>query len=214
MDTVSRPIRILLVDDHAMFRSGTRMLLEAESDFRVCGEAGDAATAWTEIQASTPDVVCLDLNLPGGGALLLVTQVRKAALPVRFLTVSQHSDITFVRAALAAGCQGYIPKASTAVELVRAVRMVFVGEQYLPLEPGTEPSPGPTYKDLSARESHVLRRLAEGFTNQQIADQLTLSVKTIESYRLRLYQKMGFTSRADLVRFALEMGLLKPENTG
>jgi len=217
-------IRILLADDHAVLRTGLRMLLDAQPDMVVVGEAGDGREAIDRAQALQPDVILLDLTMPNLGGLAALPQLRDIAPQARVLILTMHDDEGYLRQVLAAGASGYVLKKATDTELLSAIRAVHRGEVYLYssltkalLETlldrqvkasvaGRDP-----YKVLSEREQTVVRLVALGYTNQEIADQLFLSIKTVETYRARAMEKLGLRSRAALVRFAVEHGWLDDE---
>lgn len=219
MTSAQAKIRVLVADDHAILRSGLRLLLGAQPDMDVVGEAGDFGEAIRLAQALAPDVVTLDLSMPGGSGLAAIEQLRAAAPAVRIVVLTMHEDPAYVRSALAAGASGFLVKSAADSALIAAVRAVERGRLFVevqnreamealmtPARVGDEaPAPIAT---LSAREREVLVGLAEGHTNQAIADRLGLSVKTIESYRARLLQKLGLTTRAELTRLAIDLGLV------
>jgi len=211
-------IRILIVDDHVMLRSGLRMLIEAHRDMRVVGEAGDILQAITEAKKTTPDVVILDLSMPGGAGVAGVERLLAAAPGARILVLTMHDDPAYVRSALALGASGYVVKSAADSELISAIRAVHGGRLFVDMKgTGTldsllnkqprvpEASPIDT---LSEREREVLSDVARGYTSKQTADRIGLSVKTVESYRARMMHKLGLKTRADMVRLAVECGLL------
>jgi two-component system response regulator NreC len=216
------PIHILIVDDHAVLRAGLRMLLEAEPDMEVVGEAGDGAEALRRILELVPDVVLLDVTMPGVDGLEVLRRIRNDSPHTRVLMLTMHDDEGYLREALAAGSSGYVLKRAADIELLSAIRAVHRGGTYLHaahtkvlfegragqqrIHATTEPE-----SRLSLREEEVLRLVALGYTNQQAADLLYLSVKTVETYRARLMAKLGLRNRAELVRYALQRGLLDEE---
>jgi len=214
-------IRVLIADDHAVLRAGLKLLIGAESDMEVVGEAADGFEVVRRAQTTSPDVVLLDLSMPGGrGTQTIEDLVRRApttASPPRVLVLTMHDDQASMQAALLAGASGYIVKKAADVELLTAIRAVHQGRTFVDLtRPGEEPlsrrSPaGGTAKPLSPREGEVLRLLAQGHSYREAAAQLGVSVKTIETHRKRLADKLGLRSRAELFRFAVEVGLLEPE---
>ncbi|MBY0111510.1 MAG: response regulator transcription factor [Phycisphaerales bacterium] len=215
-------IGVLLVDDHAMLRAGMKMLIGAQPDLEVVGEAGSLRDAVELARKLAPAVVTLDLTMPGGGGVEGVQKVLAASPASRVLVLTMHDDPAYVRSALALGAAGYIVKSAADTELIGAIRAVargrvFVdiqqakGSDFLTPQPGRKQSP---FDSLSDREREVLIEVAKGYTNQQIADRVGLSVKTIESYRARLMQKLGLKDRADLMRLAVEAGLLKASDAG
>ncbi|MFO0894315.1 MAG: response regulator transcription factor [Phycisphaerales bacterium] len=211
-------IGVLIVDDHAMIRKGLRMLLEATNDLEVVGEAGTLFEAIDRAKATRPRVITLDLSMPGPSGVAGVKRLREEVPDARVVVVTMHDDPAYVRAAIAVGASGYVNKAAADTELISAIRAVARGRVFIDvgdaatlesiLVPGAEASSKVPADGLSDREREVLRHVALGWTNQRIADDLGLSVKTVESYRARLMKKLGLRERADLVRVAIEMGLV------
>jgi DNA-binding NarL/FixJ family response regulator len=210
-------IRVFLIDDHAVLRAGLRMLINAQPDLEVCGEAASGPEAIGLIEAARPQVITLDLSMPGGSGLKMLNRLRLVCPEVRFLVLTMHDDPAYLRAALAAGATGYVVKTAADAELITAIRAVHRGRTFVDLDLSQHEVQSilgpPTGKallpaELSNRECEVLRFLAQGHTNQAIAERLCLSVKTIETYRSRIGEKLGLKSRADLVRYAMETGLL------
>ncbi|MFW9817878.1 MAG: response regulator [Candidatus Thorarchaeota archaeon] len=215
----SAPIRILIADDHAVLRSGLRMLLDAEPDMQVVGEAGDGVIALAHVRELCPDVVLLDLTMPRMGGLEVLRQIREIAPQTRVLILTMHDDEGYLREALAAGCAGYVLKRAADIELFSAIRAVYQGGTYLHaahtrvlFEPPRARPPHPQAAEepeLSPREREILRLVALGYTSRQAANELNLSAKTVETYRGRLMSKLKLRSRVELVRYALENGLLE-----
>lgn len=215
-------IRVLIVDDHAVVRSGLKLLIETQDDMSVVGEAGDISSTQEKIIELRPDVVTLDLSMPGGDAVRLIEKLTRNVPAARLLILTMHDDASMFRAAIAAGAAGYLVKSAADTELLTAIRAVAAGRSYVSL-PGSanlklpeSPAIQETFdhvalSSLSAREHEVLTMVAQGHTNQAIADRLFLSVKTVESYRSRLMSKLNLGTRAELTRFALKHGLLQPE---
>lgn len=212
-------IRVLLADDHAVLRAGLRMLINGQPDMEVVGEASTGEEAWRQALAVTPDVVLLDLTMPGAGGIEATGRIVRDCPGVRVLVLTMHDDIAYLRSVLAAGASSYVLKRSADTELLSAIRITHRGGTYL--EPslagdvvqealGRKARSGDaSAKDsLSDREREVLCLVAQGHTNQQVAERLSLSVKTVETYRARLMTKLGLRTRADLVRYALSVGLL------
>lgn len=210
--------RVLIVDDHAVLRSGLRMLINSQPDLEVVGEAGSLAEAIDRAAASKPDVVTLDLSMPGSSGIGGVSRLRQAVPGARLLVLTMHDDPAYVRSAMAMGAVGYVVKSAADSELIGAIRAVsrggvFVDVQNASLGGASLPvqgrqKAGTPLDALSAREREVFTEVAKGYTNQQIADRSGLSVKTVESYRARLMSKLGLKSRADLTRLALDAGVL------
>lgn len=208
-----RRITIVLADDHEVVRVGLRMLLDAEQDFQVVAEAGDVPTAERRVAAYHPKVLVLDVNMPGGSSIPAIPRLRESAPATSIVVLTVLSDPELARDALRAGATGYVLKEAAEGELIRAVRLAAEGRTYLNPELGARlaaempASPRPP-DDLSAREVEVLRLLALGHTNSEIATQLYLSVRTVESHRAHIQQKTQRSSRAELVSYAHERGLL------
>jgi len=210
--------RILLVDDHAVLRAGLRRLLEDQPDLTVAGEAGVAAEAIELAGRLQPDVILLDLGMPGLGGLEALPRLRQAAPEARLLVLTMHDDEGYVRQALHSGAAGYVLKKAADHELLSAIRAVLRGEVYVfsaltrslleDLLPTGGEAPQDAWEKLSDREQEVLRLVALGHTGAEIASRLSLSPKTVETYRGRGMEKLGLASRAALVRFALSRGLL------
>ena len=205
------PIRIVLADDHAVVRSGLRLLLDAEKDFEVVAEAGDVESAARYVRGHHPAVLVLDLNMPGGSSLEAIPGIRESAPETQIVILTMQEEPAFARQALSAGAIGYVLKEAADDELVEAVRRAARGETYLNPRLGARLAAEPTVgapDDLSEREVDVLRLIALGHTNAEIAEQLYLSVRTVETHRAHIQQKLRLTSRAELVRYALERGLV------
>jgi two-component system response regulator NreC len=205
-------VRIVLADDHAVVRSALRMLLEAEPEFEVVSEAGDAEEAARKVRGHHPQVLVLDLNMPGGSGLAALPRIREQSPETQVVVLTMQSEPAFAREAMQAGALGYVLKEAADAELVQAVRMAAAGETYLQPELGArlaaEPEGGAP-DDLSERELEVLRLIALGHTNSEIAEQLYLSVRTVESHRAHIQQKLRLTTRSELVRYALDRGLVE-----
>jgi len=209
---VSDPVRILLVDDHAVLRSGLRLLLEREDDLEPVGEAGTAEDAVLALARLRPDVVVIDVEMPGAGGLAGVALILGRAPATRVLVLSMHDQARDVRRAFDAGAHGYLPKAAADEDLVRAIRAVAGGGRYVHPSLGAAlaapAAPAGPVDDLTAREREVLRLLALGHTNQEIAELLVVSVRTVESHRAHIMARLRISTRAGLVRVALQAGLL------
>jgi two-component system, NarL family, response regulator NreC len=204
-------IRIVLADDHAVVRSGLRMLLDSEGDFEVVAEASDVEGAARYVRGHHPHVLVLDLNMPGGSSLAAIPVIRAESPGTQIVVLTMQQDPAFAREALGSGALGYVLKEAADEELVEAVRRAAAGASYL--NPGlgariaAEPPPGPP-DDLSEREVDVLRLIALGHTNAEIAEQLFLSVRTVETHRSHIQQKLRLSTRAELVGYALQRGLI------
>jgi two-component system, NarL family, response regulator NreC len=206
-------ITIVLADDHEIVRAGLRMLLEAEPDFAVVAEAGDVTVAERRVASHRPDVLVLDVNMPQGSSIPAIPRLRSASPGTRIVMLTVQSDPELAREALQAGATGYVLKEAARAELIQAVRLAAAGRTYLNPELGARlvaevPTRARLPDDLSAREIEVLRLIALGHTNSEIAAQLFLSVRTVESHRAHIQQKTQQSSRAELVSYAREHGLL------
>jgi two-component system response regulator NreC len=217
-------IRVLVVDDHALVRSGLRLLLDADPDITVEDEAGSAEQAVRKARLHKPDVVLLDITMPGRSGLEVTAEIKRAAPKAAILVLSMHDDSAYVREAFEQGASGYLLKEAADQELLTAVREVAAGHQYLHPMLGARLASGETHSDLEAasraaaiplseREQEVLRLLAAGHTNQQIAKTLFISVRTAETHRAHIMKKLHLTTRAQLVHYALQHGLLSEDGT-
>jgi DNA-binding NarL/FixJ family response regulator len=209
---------ILIVDDHAMVRKGLRLLIESQHDLAVVGEAGGLLDAIEIATRTQPQIITLDLSMPGPSGVASVDRLRTAAPHARIVVVTMHDDPAYVRSAMAMGAMGYVNKSAADSELISAIRAVARGRVFIDvgdaetlesiLSPKGQPAGKTPLETLSERERQVLCDVARGYTNQKIADEIGLSVKTVESYRARLMKKLGLKERADLVRLAIEAGLI------
>jgi two-component system response regulator NreC len=213
--------QILIVDDHAVVRSGLRLLLEAQEDLKVVGEAGDLRNAVFEARALKPDVILMDVVMPGGSGIEATSAVLKEAPDAKVLVLSMQDDPRYVREAFSAGASGYVLKEGADAELVDAVREVAGGGRYVHPELGARLVAAEADElakadadPLSEREREVLRLLALGHTNQEIAKMLYLSVRTVETHRAHIMQKLRLETRAELVRHAIDQGLLDEQPGG
>jgi two-component system, NarL family, response regulator NreC len=206
-------ITIVLADDHPVVRSGLRALLDAEEDLEVVAEAGDVPDTVRYIRGHQPDVAVVDLNMPGGSTLPGIAEMHGASPETKVVVLTMQADPSFAREALAAGATAYVVKAADATELKTAIRTAAQGRTYLDPELGARMAAaagntvsGPT--ELTDRELGVLKLLALGHTNAEIAEQLFLSVRTVESHRARIQRKLGTSGRAELVRYARDNGVI------
>ena len=213
-------IRVVLVDDHAVVRSGLRMLLDAEEDVEVVGEAGNAKDAVFRARALKPDVILLDVVMPGESGVEVLPTLLRESPDTKVLVLSMQDDPSYVREAFAAGASGYVLKEAADEEVVSAVREIAGGGSYVHPALGARMVAAEAKEraaaeadPLSEREREVLRLLALGHTNQEIAQQLYISVRTAESHRAHIMQKLRLSTRAELVRYALEQGLLADGST-
>jgi len=210
------PLRVLIADDHGVLRAGLRALLKTEEDLQVVDEAADGDTALRLASRLRPDIVLLDLSMPGPGGIEVTRKLKEMLPATRVLILTVHEDETLLREALNAGASGYIIKRAVESELISAIHAVSRGEIYVHpamtkwLLKGPAPA-APKRRDpaaLTAREIEVLRLIAQGHTNSQVAEVLRLSVRTIESHRANLMGKLGLQSRVELVRYAVKNKLL------
>ena len=210
---MNEEISVFLADDHSIVRSGLRMLISHEPGMQVCGEAANVEEMLTRIDA-TADVLTLDLGMTQQGSAELIRRVLARIPALGIVILTMHDDPAYAQMALAAGARGYVVKTAADTELIQAIRAVARGQQYctVPLSDAEgeagQAHAGSPLDSLSTREREVLVYVAQGYTNQQIAERLFLSVKTIESYRSRLMTKLNLRDRAALTRFALEQGIL------
>ena len=209
-------VRVLIVDDHAVFRAGLRMLIDAEADMEAVGEAGNARDAVFQARALKPDVILMDVVMPDQSGLEVVPTLLHERPETKVLVLSMQDDPQYVRQAFANGASGYILKEAADTEVVAAIREVAGGNNYVHPTVGARLIAAETAEarraeedPLSDREREVLRLLALGHTNQEISAQLFLSVRTAETHRAHIMQKLRLTSRAELVRYALEQGVLE-----
>jgi len=209
-------VRVLIVDDHAVVRAGLKLLLEAEDDLEPVGEAGTGREAIFQARALKPDVILLDVVMPYQSGLDVLPTLRHEQPDTKVLVLSMQDDPQYVRQAFAAGASGYVLKEAADTEVVAAIREVAKGGRYVNPELGarlvsaeTEAARRAEENPLSDREREVLRLLALGHTNQEIAKQLYISVRTAETHRAHIMQKLHLSSRAELVRHALAQGLLE-----
>jgi DNA-binding NarL/FixJ family response regulator len=227
----SEQIRLLIADDHGVLRAGLRALLERQRDMVVVGEAETAEQAIALDASLSPDVVLMDLTLPRRtgdpntvpAGLEAIRDIKAGRPGARVLALTMHEDEGYLRAVLEAGGAGYVLKKAADTELLSAIRAVWRGGTYLhpehvqlllegaPQAPPRWDEAEDSYSRLSPRERQVLRFIALGYTNQQVADRLCLSVKTVETYKARLMTKLDLTGRASLVRYALQRGLLEDQ---
>jgi two-component system response regulator NreC len=200
---------IVIADDHAVVRSGLRMLLDAEHDFTVVADAGDVAAARREVERHSPTVLVLDLHMPGDTSLSAMPDLRRTAPATQIVVLTMQEDPAFAREAIAAGARGYVLKEAADTALVEAIRAVAGGGTYVQPELGALLLAGSGPRGtLTPRETEVLRLIALGHTNAEIAEALFLSVRTVETHRSNIQSKLKLSRRADLVRYALERRLI------
>jgi two-component system, NarL family, response regulator NreC len=213
-------IRIMIADDHAILRAGLKMLINAQVDMEVVGEAANGDQAIQAVRETIPDVALMDLTMPQAGGTSAIQEITNTFTKTRVLVLTMHDDPAYLRATLAAGASGYVLKRSVDAELLAAIRAVHRGGVFVDpsmagvfvrdvlVESGGK---GRSKKVLSDRELQVLGLVARGYSSPQIAEQIFLSVKTVETYRARFADKLGLRTRSDIVRFAVQMGLLTPQ---
>ena len=216
-------IRVMIADDHAILRAGLRLLVNAQPDMELVAEAADGEAAIQAALETKPDVALMDLTMPRTGGMRALQEIVRTCRETRMLVLTMHDDPTYLRLAMAAGASGYVLKRSVDAELLTAIRAVYQGGTFVDpsladvlvqdvlAKKGAKTSPKRTVNILSERELQVLRLVARGYSSQQIAKQILVGVKTVETYRSRLTQKLGLRTRSDVIRFAVQMGLLTPE---
>lgn len=213
------PMCILIADDHGLLRAGLRALLEQEADLQIVGEAGDGPETLRKIEALRPDLVLLDLNMPGIGGIQVLRSIKDRWPQVQVLVITMLEDEGLVAEALESGASGYIIKRAIESELLSALEAIRRGDLYVHpsltrallqnLQQTAPPLQEAGPESLSARELEILQLVAKGFTNRQIAEQLNLSKRTVETHRANVMTKLGLESRVDLVRFAMENNLIQ-----
>lgn len=217
-ETELRALRIVVADDHPIVRDGIRSLIDAQEGMSVVGEAGDGAEALQVVAMLAPDVLVVDMSMPQLNGAQVTRRVRQNWPAVRVIALTVHDDRDYLAQLLNAGVSGYVVKRAASSELIRAIHTVMDGGVYLdPRVAGTvvnrfvgdasEPSREPP-GELSDREREVLKQVGRGFSNKEIAVQLAISVKTVETYKARILEKLGLRGRADMVRYALRRGWL------
>ena len=213
---MAEKLRILLADDHETVREGLRMILNAQPDMQVVATAGDGSEAISQCEKITPDIVIMDISMPGMNGLAATQQLNEKCPDTKVLTLTRHADSSYLQQLMRAGAAGYVLKQSRPAELLHAIRAVATGGKYLDASmtapvigsyTKTTPNPEPT-TPLSPRETEVLRLIAWGNTNKEIAARLDLSVKTVEAHKANGMRKLGMRGRIDIVRYALLQGWL------
>jgi two-component system response regulator NreC len=207
------PVRVVIADDHAVVRSGLRLLIDAHEGLEVVAEAGDVPTALQVIRAHRPGVAVLDLNMPGGSSLEAIPALRESTPETAIVVLTMQDDPAFAREALQGGALGFVLKESADEELLEAVQAAARGERYLNPRLGARlaaapPPPSGPPDGLSERELEVLRLIALGHTNVEIGERLYLSTRTVETHRAHIQQKTRVSTRAELVRYAIDHGLI------
>jgi two-component system response regulator NreC len=223
MPARTHKIRVMIADDHAILRAGLRMLVNAQADMEVVSEAPDGEQAVQVARETRPDVALLDLTMPQVGGMKALQEMVRACSEVRVLVLTMHDDPAYLRSALAAGACGYLLKRAVDAELIAAIRAVHRGGIFVDprlanvlvqdviAKDSTKAGSTRPANILSRRELQVLRLVARGYTSAEIAKQIFVGVKTIETYRSRFAEKLGLRTRSDVIRFAVQMGLLTPE---
>jgi len=214
------PTRIMIADDHDIVRQGLRQILSTQPDLEVCGEASDSATAFACARKGICDVLVLDLAMPGRGGLEVLSELHRLQPSLPVLVMSMYGEEEFAVRVLKSGAAGYIAKGASADELVKAIRTVAAGRRYVSTRVGEQlaaqlfaPATTKPHTQLSDREFQVFIRLARGEAATAVANELSLSIKTVSTYRARVLEKMAFRTNADLVRYALEHGLMPTGQT-
>jgi len=206
-------INVVIADDHGVVRGGLRLLLHQQDGVHVVGEADDVPSALRLVETRRPHVLVLDLNMPGPSSIEAIPQVRELSPNTHVVVLTMQNDPAYARAALQAGADAYVLKESAESELLNAVRAVQQGQTYLNPTLGAQIARAPDQPDrpdaLTDRELEVLRLIARGHTNAEIGEMLFLSVRTVESHRAHIQQKIGRTTRAELVGYAIDRGLLE-----
>jgi two-component system response regulator NreC len=210
------PLRVLLADDHVTVRHGLKLLIEGQPDMKVIAEASDGAVAIQQTLALKPDVVVMDISMPGMNGLVATRSLKQKQPDIAIITLTRHGDDAYLQELLRAGVSGYVLKQSAPAELLQAIRVAAAGGQYLDssLTPrvtagflGREGRKvGKTGATVSDRESEVLRLIASGYSNKEIAGRMTLSVKTVEAHKANAMRKLGLNGRIDIVRYAILQG--------
>jgi DNA-binding NarL/FixJ family response regulator len=216
---VTKTIRVLVADDHTILRSGLRMMLNAQPDIEVIGEASDGRQAISEAERLTPDVILMDITMPTVSGIEATRQIKRLLPDVKVLILTMHENEEYLFQALRAGASGYILKEAADTELITAIRLVQEGQFYLSpsaqsmmvgdylqrVRAGEERD---SYSELTEREREILKLVAEGLTNHQIAERLCISPKTVDTHRTHVMDKLNLHSRAELIKYALRRGLI------
>ena len=218
MSEAVTPLRILLADDHVTVRHGLKLLIDSQPDMKVVSEASDGQTALQRALELKPDVVVIDISMPGMNGLVATRQLKQLRPDAAIVTLTRHSDDAYLQELLRAGVSGYVLKQSAPAELIQAIRAAAAGGQYLDSSLTSRVTAGFLAREgkplgkagvtVSQRESDVLRLIASGYSNKEIAAQLNLSVKTIEAHKANAMRKLGLTGRIDIVKYAVLQGWL------
>lgn len=217
-------IKLLLVDDHEIVRAGLRMLFQAEQDMEIVGEAGSGDEALAAVAKLKPNVVIMDVVMPGMGGIEATRRIKAASPDTVVLALTMHEDEQYFFKMLEAGASGYIPKRAAPDDLVSATRVVSQGNVFLypslakllvqDFLDRSEPATTPTAEELTPREREVLTYIAEGYTSREIAEALVISIKTVDRHRENIMQKLNLHNRVELVKYAIEKGLISVNQTG
>ena len=216
-------IKVLIADDHAIVREGIRMILDLHDDIEVVGEANDGIEATLQTTKLAPDVVLMDIAMPGLGGLEATLEIHKTNPQIKILVLTQYDDNEYIYRFLKAGAAGYVLKKTVGNDLVSAIRTVFQGKSFIDpsiadkIIDGFLKQPGiadeeATYDRLSEREKQVLKLIAEGYTMKQIAASLTLSIKTVMTHRTNIMEKLAIHNRTELIKFAIRKGLIRTDS--
>lgn len=218
------PISIVLADDHVLLRTGLRMLLEREPAFQIVGEASDGEELLRLVDEKTPDIAIVDISMPRVDGFACIREIRSKGLRTRVIVLTMHDDEGYIREVMRIGASGYVQKSSVDTELFQAIREVSRGNIYLSSEDSrrmlqlliAEPLKGPEKDDpyviLSAREREVLKRIAQGHSLKEIGDQMHLSIKTVDTYKTRILEKLNYTKKSELVSYALKYGFISEKD--
>ncbi|KUO49384.1 MAG: hypothetical protein APF76_08410 [Desulfitibacter sp. BRH_c19] len=215
-------IKIVIADDHAVLRSGLKMMLNAQNDMEVIGEAATDVETIHSCQTLKPDVLILDLNMPHKGGLKAIPDIRQLSPDTKILVLTMHQDDSYLKDVLKSGGHGYILKNAADLDLLSAIRSVYGNEYYIDssmtenllsgfISPTAAKENNESKQILSSRETEVLKLIAQGYTNKQIGDELYISVKTVETHKARISKKLNLSRRSELVRYAFDEGLIEFE---
>lgn len=213
-------IKVLLVDDHAIMRDGIRALLSVDDDIQIVGEAAEGKEAIEKARQLLPDIIVMDIAMPGMDGLEATRRIVKEVPKVKVLILSQHNDKEFILSSIKAGSAGYIPKRALGSELVSAIRALYRGESFLYPSAAAalirdyreQAQTVDSYDLLTPREREILKLIAEGHTSREIADMLFISLKTVMGHRTKIIEKLGLRNRTELIKYAMRKGLLTLES--